>query len=115
MCEVPPILNVGDRVLVTYAEKISLEPNQLTFGRREKVELWGVIIERPPDGAAIFDNDFEGSTMNFTLDEEIHESLEDLPGSGSVWFFPDRIRKHFVRLDRNGAIDLHHEDGIRYR
>ena len=111
----PPIFNVGDRVIVTYEEKRFLKPTRLTFGRREEIELSGVIIARPPDGTALFDNDFEGDAISYHVDEEINESLEDLHGSGSIWFFPDKTRKYFVRLDRNGAIDFHHEEGIRKR
>jgi len=111
----PPIFKVGDRVIVTYEEKRFLKPNRMTFGRREEIELSGVIISRPPDGTVLFNNEFEGDAMSYHVDVEDTESWEDLPGSGSMWVFPDMTRQYFVRLDRTGGIDLHNEGGIRKR
>ena len=63
-----------------------------------KVELYGKIVNMPPNGKRIFDNQYKGSPLKWQKNDPSFESFEDIPGSGSVWFLPDMSRKYFVKL-----------------
>lgn len=70
----------------------------------------GEIIAIPPDGTVIYDISDEHFGNNTSIikwkknnrsDENLIESFEDQPGTGSVWYFPKNkkpVRKYFVKL-----------------
>jgi hypothetical protein len=94
-----PKFKVGESVIVEYpGEEINYR--------------FAKIIKMPANGTLVYDNDYKGEPYVWKKNDISNESFEDVPGSGSVWFFPDMTRKYFVKYPNN-IIDCHFEGDIK--
>jgi len=92
----PNKFKVGDKVTITYPDNITMK---------------GTIIDIPEDGTLVNDHHYNDYSFDWMLDDQYYN---DIPRSGSVWFFSDMDRRYFVLLE-NGNIDLHSEGDIKKR